>query len=128
MDRTLKDMEAVFKALADSTRLRILRLLTGGELCVCHIYESLALPQPKVSRHLAYLKRAGLVTDRKDGLWVHYRLASPEREPLRSLWASVLHVLEHAPSTDRDLARLARTTGTPARRIDIAPPVFSCCD
>lgn len=74
----LAKMEALFKACADQTRLRILNMLAEeGEVCVCHFVEVLKTNQPKVSRHLAYLKRAGLVTDRKEGLWVYYRLASP---------------------------------------------------
>ena len=76
MNKTLDDMETLFKALADATRLRILGLLLTGEVCVCHIHESLKIPQPKASRHLAYLRKAGLVDTRRDGLWVHYRMAS----------------------------------------------------
>ena len=72
----LERLEGVFRALADRTRLRILALLAGGEVCVCEIHESLGLPQPTVSRHLAYLRSAGLVTGRKEGLWVHYNLAT----------------------------------------------------
>src|SRR5437870_11852955 len=76
MNRKLIEMERVLKALADTTRLRILGLLLTGEVCVCHIHESLRISQPKASRHLAYLRRAGLVDARKQGLWVHYRLAT----------------------------------------------------
>ena len=78
-------METVFKALADQTRLRILGLLGAGEVCVCEIHESLRIPQPTASRHLAYLKRAGLVADRRDGLWVYYRLARPRDAVLRTV-------------------------------------------
>ena len=66
-DKQLSELEALFKALADATRLRILGLLLTGEVCVCHIHESLRIPQPKASRHLAYLRRAGLVETRRDG-------------------------------------------------------------
>ena len=75
MTKELLKMETLFKALADATRLRILGLLLTGEVCVCDIHESLKIPQPKASRHLAYLRRSGLVETRRDGLWVHYRLA-----------------------------------------------------
>ena len=75
-DRGLAHMERALQALGDPTRLRILSLLVGGEVCVCHIHEALRVPQPKASRHLAYLRRANLVEARKDGLWVHYRLAN----------------------------------------------------
>jgi len=68
-------VDLVFRALADRTRLRILQLLSGGELCVCDIVTHLGVPQPKASRHLAYLRRAGLVLARKEGLWSYYRLA-----------------------------------------------------
>src|SRR3990167_10728575 len=75
-DRLLRAMDVVFKALADPTRLRILALLAGGEICVCDIHDTLGIPQPRASRHLSYLRRAGLVETRKQGLWVHYRLAA----------------------------------------------------
>ena len=73
----LKDSKAVFNALADETRLRIVNLLSEGELCVCDLMQVLKEPQSKVSRHLAYLRRSGLVEGRKDGLWMHYRLSKP---------------------------------------------------
>lgn len=73
----LKDSQKVFTALADETRLRILNLLNEGELCVCDIIKVLKEPQSKISRHLAYLRQAGLVEGRKDGLWMHYSLSKP---------------------------------------------------
>lgn len=73
----LKDSQKVFAALADRTRLRILSLLSEGELCVCDLMRVLKEPQSKISRHLSYLRRAGLVEGRKEGLWMHYRLAKP---------------------------------------------------
>jgi ArsR family transcriptional regulator len=69
--------DQIFRALADPTRLRILNLLRGGELCVCYIVDALNMPQPKISRHLAYLRKAGLVLARREGLWIHYRLTLP---------------------------------------------------
>ena len=68
-------VDVMFRAVSDKTRLRILHLLRGGEVCVCHVVDVLGLPQPTVSRHLAYLRRARLVSARKEGLWVHYSLA-----------------------------------------------------
>jgi ArsR family transcriptional regulator len=69
------DLDAFFAALADPTRRRILALLLeGGERCVCVLYETLDLPQPKVSRHLGVLRVAGIVATRREGLWVHYRI------------------------------------------------------
>src|ERR687895_25930 len=82
-------LETVFKALADKTRLRILALLGNNEVCVCHIHDSLALPQPTVSRHLAYLRRAGLVDVRRDGVWMHYQVS-------RSLDPLVQNVIQTA--------------------------------
>ena len=73
----LKDSQKVFAALADRTRLRILSLLSEGELCVCDLMRVLREPQSKISRHLSYLRRAGLVEGRKKGLWMHYRLSKP---------------------------------------------------
>ncbi len=72
---TQPQTKTIFRALSDRTRLRILNLLQEGELCVCHIVGVLDSPQPTVSRHLAYLRKAGLVVARKEGLWMHYRLA-----------------------------------------------------
>ena len=74
MKQPLDRMASLFQALGDPTRLRILGLLLTGEVCVCHIHESLRIPQPKASRHLAYLRRSGLVDTRREGLWVYYRL------------------------------------------------------
>ncbi|MBI5893258.1 MAG: winged helix-turn-helix transcriptional regulator [Deltaproteobacteria bacterium] len=71
----MKDIVKIYKALSDETRLRILNLLHDGELCVCHIMDILHMGQSKVSRHLTYLKNAGLVHDRRKGLWVYYSLS-----------------------------------------------------
>ena len=79
------------RAIADPVRLRVLNLLApGGEICVCHLHGALSLPQPTVSRHLAYLRKAGLVSARKEGLWVHYRLAKPLSSFHRALLAAAL--------------------------------------
>ena len=77
---TLDESTRILKAFADPVRLRLLNLLSGDrdEICVCHLVEALDLPQPTVSRHLAYLRKNGLVMGRKEGLWVHYRLAKPK--------------------------------------------------
>ena len=125
MDRRLATLETLFKALADTTRLRILGLLLDGEVCVCNIHESLALPQPKVSRHLAYLRRAGLVDARKDGLWVHYTLARMADPVMQALLDSVGHAIGHLDAGERDRRRLAtRVDLAPRRRL---PAVASCC-
>jgi ArsR family transcriptional regulator len=115
-DARLDALETLFKALSDRTRLRILGLLLAGEICVCDIHESLGLPQPTVSRHLAYLRNAGLVAARKDGLWVHYRLAELEDPVMKTLVDAVEHALGHLESGKRDHKRLAAHVEVPARR------------
>jgi ArsR family transcriptional regulator len=70
----MEELTALFKALSDETRLRIIKLLEGGELCVCDITAALDMVQPKVSFHLSALKEAGLIKDRKSGKWIHYSL------------------------------------------------------
>ena len=72
---SIKRVDLMFRAFSDRTRLRLLNLLSSGELCVCDLVEVLGVPQPKASRHLAYLRKAGLVVARKDGYWSHYQLA-----------------------------------------------------
>ena len=89
MGKQLDEMETVFQALADATRLRILGLLLTGEVCVCDIHESLKIPQPKASRHLAYLRRTGLVDTRRDGLWIHYRLGKLTDPVLAAIFGAV---------------------------------------
>lgn len=111
MTNQLSAMERLFKALADDTRLRILGLLLTGEVCVCHIHESLRIPQPKASRHLAYLRRAGLVETRRDGLWVHYRLATSTDAVLGTIQQTVRHVLRHLDVVAKDAERLQKKTG-----------------
>src|SRR5262245_15912345 len=111
MDKRLRTLEGTFKALADATRLRILGLLLTGEVCVCHIHESLRIPQPKASRHLAYLRKAGLVEARREGLWMHYRLADLPDPVLRSIAATVHHALTHLDAVAKDADRLQKRTG-----------------
>jgi ArsR family transcriptional regulator len=128
--RQLTGLETLFKALADTTRLRILALLGAGEVCVCDIYETLRIPQPKASRHLAYLRAAGLVEARKEGLWVHYRLADPADPVARTILDATRHCLTHLEAIGRDQERLARRRGEDA---DESPdrggqaPALSCC-
>jgi ArsR family transcriptional regulator, arsenate/arsenite/antimonite-responsive transcriptional repressor len=126
MDTRIDSLETIFKALADRTRLRILGLLLDGEVCVCHIHESLSLPQPKISRHLAYLRRAGFVDTRKDGLWVHYRLARMDDPVMQALVDAVGHAIGHLASGEKDRRRLAQRVERPVRRqIPIIPA--ACC-
>ena len=126
MDNRLHKLERVFRALADPTRLRIVALLAGGEICVCHIHESLRIPQPKTSRHLAYLRRAGLVATRKDGLWVHYRLAEPSDPTVRTVLNAAVHTLGHVPTAQTDQARLNKK-GIQMPKEPRTLPVLACC-
>jgi len=90
----------LLKALADPTRLRIVTLLSRGELCVCHIQDALSLSQSNVSRHLRILRLAGIVIDRREGQWVHYRL-SPGGQPSGRLVRSLVHALPPPPDRRR---------------------------
>lgn len=111
MNKQLVEMETLFKALADGTRLRILGLLLAGEVCVCDIQDSLKSPQSKVSRHLAYLRRAGLVDTRRAGLWIHYRLGTLSDPVLAAVVDAVRHALTHTDAVRRDGVRLQKRTG-----------------
>lgn len=91
----LEALETVFRALSDRTRLRILALLAQGETCVCDIHAALAIPQPTASRHLAYLRRSGLVADRRRGLWVYYRLSEQADPVVRGVLGAVGRGLEY---------------------------------
>lgn len=109
---SLKESSQLLKALADPVRLRILNLLLDAdEVCVCHIHEALELYQPTVSRHLAYLRKHGLVVGRKEGLWVHYRLAKAKTSLHRGLMVCLQTCLPDADELQRDRERLARVVG-----------------
>ncbi|MGF1634365.1 MAG: ArsR/SmtB family transcription factor [Phycisphaerae bacterium] len=99
--------EVVFRALSDATRLRILCLLRGREVCVCDFTSVLNVPQPKVSRHLAYLRKAGLVACRKDGPWCWYRLALADDEFSGAIRACLDTVEPKLPGYKRVSSRLA---------------------
>lgn len=104
----LNGLALLFKALSDPTRLRLLGLLAEGEVCVCFLCEALKLVQPTVSRHLAYLKRAGLVTARREGQWSHYRWA-PQADPLaRQLLAGLRGGLAKHDGLERERQALKR--------------------
>jgi ArsR family transcriptional regulator len=96
----------MFRAFSDRTRLRILHLLRGGELCVCHLVGILGVPQPTASRHLAYLRKAGLVLARKDGLWMHYSLAPASSPFHQKLLECLDHCFADVPQLAKDDKRL----------------------
>jgi ArsR family transcriptional regulator len=99
-------VDQMFRAFSDRTRLRILNLLRSGEICVCDIVEVLEAPQPLVSRHLAYLRRAGLVLARKEGLWIHYRLSPATTEFHKSLLNCLGCCFGAVPELAKDAKRL----------------------
>jgi ArsR family transcriptional regulator, arsenate/arsenite/antimonite-responsive transcriptional repressor len=99
-------VDRMFRAFSDPTRLRILHLLLPGELCVCDIVNTLRIPQPTASRHLAYLKKSGLVDSRRDGLWIHYKLATPQAAFHRKLIDCLGCCCEDVPQLAKDSKRL----------------------
>ena len=107
----VRSFSRLFKALGDPTRLRIVALLSHGELCVCHLEEALGLSQPKVSRHLATLRAAGVVEDRRDGTWVYYRLVrQPDVDCQRQL-RGLVKTFARRSVLRRDLERLVKVRG-----------------
>jgi ArsR family transcriptional regulator, arsenate/arsenite/antimonite-responsive transcriptional repressor len=99
-------LDLLFRALADPTRLRLLNLIADREICVCYFVEILRTSQPKISRHLAYLRKAGIVTARRDGKWMHYRLAVPRDEVAARILRETLKHLREKPEMQRDTLRL----------------------
>ena len=108
---TIDRLEVAFKALADRTRLRILALLGNNEVCVCHLHDTLALPQPTVSRHLAYLRRTGLVSARRDGVWMHYRVSSSLSPEIRLVVDAAVRALTSVNTTAKDRAQFEKAFG-----------------
>jgi len=108
-------LAGLLKALADETRLRIVSMLGHGELCVCHLEAALRLGQPTVSRHLAVLRHAGVVTARRSGSWMHYSLRAQRDPGCAALLDSLVEGLSTSISR-RDLARLVRAKGPNACR------------
>ncbi|HUE81875.1 MAG TPA: metalloregulator ArsR/SmtB family transcription factor [Pyrinomonadaceae bacterium] len=102
------NIELLFKALADYTRLRLINLMGNDEVCVCFFVEVLKTNQPKISRHLAYLRRAGVVSSRRDGKWIHYRLIEPSDPYAARIFQEVRTWLDNDPAMQRDRARLMK--------------------
>lgn len=102
----LSEMESFFLALADKTRLRLLNLMRDEEICVCFFTEVLNESQPKISRHLAYLRNAGLVEARRDGKWMHYRIIEPENAVAAKILRETLEELKEQDDMRKDYERL----------------------
>lgn len=107
------DLELLFRALADRTRLRLLNLMGDEEICVCFFVEGLKTNQPKISRHLAYLRRAGVVAARREGKWMHYRVVEPPDEHAARIFREVRAWLSQDPEMQRDRARLIKICCAP---------------
>jgi ArsR family transcriptional regulator len=103
----------LFKALADHTRLRLINLIGDDEVCVCFFVEVLKINQPKISRHLAYLRRAGVVTARREGKWIHYRLVEPPDPHAANIFREVRAALPNDPAMKNDRARLEKICCAP---------------
>lgn len=112
--KCVKQIALLFAALADGSRLRLLRLMKDSEICVCHLQTALRTNQPKISRHLAYLRRAGLVEARREGRWMHYRL-KPQRAAINRLLREALDLIEKEPQVQRDAARAGQIQCAPGR-------------
>lgn len=100
-----QSVNLMFRAFSHRTRLRILHLLLRGEMCVCDIVSITRVPQPTASRHLAYLRRTGLVVARKDGLWMHYKLAPAKSSFHRSLLKCLRECFRDVPELAADSRR-----------------------
>jgi ArsR family transcriptional regulator len=99
-------LEELFKALADPIRRRLLHLIGDQEVCVCFFVEALDAPQPTISRHLAYLRKVGLVEARRDGKWMHYRILTPRSREAADVLQASLRAMRSDPQYQRDHARL----------------------
>lgn len=128
-DDCLDEMENLFLALADKTRLRLLNLMREDEICVCFFSEALGVSQPKVSRHLSYLRNAGIVAARRDGKWIHYRIEQPENHFARQILRDTLQWLASQTEMQDDYRKLAVACCAPNAPVTIArapkPHIFA---
>lgn len=109
----------LFAALADPTRLRLLNLMNGQEVCVCYFVEILKQGQPKISRHLAYLRNAGVVSARREGKWMHYSIEWPQDTAAASILNAALANLKSDREMQADLERLSRACCEPQRFVTL---------
>lgn len=112
-------LDQLFRALADPTRLRLINLMSEQEVCVCYFIEVIGAPQPKISRHLAYLRKAGLVSARRDGKWMHYRLTIPLDRYAASIVKSTIQVLRQDKEMQRDREHLNRACCGPKSLVQV---------
>ena len=109
------DVERFFQALGDHTRLRLLNLMGDQEICVCYFVEILGGPQPKISRHLAYLRSAGIVSARRESKWMHYRIVMPPHIGASQILKQTLGWLKEEKTMQADRARLTTACCTPSK-------------
>src|SRR5947209_15845409 len=112
-------LDQLFRALADPTRLRLVNLMSEQEICVCYFIDVIGAPQPKISRHLAYLRRAGLVAARRQGKWMHYRLTVPRDPHAAAILKSTLDALKENNEMQRDCERLSRACCGPKSLVQV---------
>lgn len=117
------NIELFFQALGDNTRLRLLNLMGEREICVCYFVEILGQSQPKISRHLAYLRRAGVTAARREGKWMHYKIVVPADSGAAKILRETLAVLREDKGMQTDLSRLSKACCLPPRvsALDGAP-------
>jgi ArsR family transcriptional regulator len=116
----LSEMETFFMALADKTRLRLLNLMRQDEICVCFFTEVLGESQPKISRHLAYLRNAGIVEARREGKWMHYSISEPKDENAGRVLDKVLAWLASQDDMQKDREKYQQVCCSPEMLVQIA--------
>ena len=109
------NLELFFAALADRTRLRLLNLMRDGEVCVCFFAETLETNNPKISRHLAYLKRAGLVAGRREGKWMHYRITEPKNKQAEEVFSRIMEMFKTDKEMQSDREQLKNVCCVPSQ-------------
>jgi ArsR family transcriptional regulator len=116
------NLALLFRALADRTRLRLLNLMGEDEVCVCYFVEILRTPQPTISRHLAYLRRAGIVGARREGKWMHYRIVTPSDRRGAELLRHIRESVANDDTMKRERSQLVTLCcGTPPQHLQSAP-------
>jgi ArsR family transcriptional regulator, arsenate/arsenite/antimonite-responsive transcriptional repressor len=114
------DLVRFFQALGDPTRLRLLNLMGDREICVCYFVEILDSPQPKISRHLAYLRNAGIVAARREGKWMHYRIVMPPHPGAAHVLKQTLETLRQEKAMQADSAKLSKVCCSPRQLVGLA--------
>ena len=112
-------LDRLFRALADPTRLRLINLIADQEICVCYFVEVLGALQPKISRHLAYLRRAGIVSARRDGKWIHYKLTTPNDAHAAAILQATVDSLKQDKELQRDFQRLTKACCGPNNLVQV---------